>query len=154
MPNEPIINPTPQVACYVIHETQADAFYSPIAVNAEHGLILVLDGWFTIEQKFQTRATQGSVTIVPSGIPYRPIDGEKLHYWLLGFTAASFGLDESHVATAVKKQTGFTVGVWIASARQAKATQLLEHTDLAIDQIAPQIGWQDTTHFIRQFRKI
>ncbi|MDO7558159.1 MAG: AraC family transcriptional regulator [Loktanella sp.] len=42
----------------------------------------------------------------------------------------------------------------MTSARVAKATQLLQHTDMAVDQIAPKIGWQDTTHFIQQFRKI
>jgi AraC-like DNA-binding protein len=25
---------------------------------------------------------------------------------------------------------------------------------MAVDQIAPKIGWQDTRHFIQQFRKI
>ena len=187
---------------------------------------------------------------MPAGVPHRPLAGENIDYWLLGFSASSFSFDEtqavmqpffevrlgatpiillssqaqekiqtwlklleqeaeiqtpesnevqrslitlilaevaraipiekedasksnlvakalryiqqysltpislSDVAAAVKSETGFTVGTWITSSRIAKAAQLLQHTDKAIDQIAPLIGWQDTTHFIRQFRKI
>ena len=214
-----------------------------------------------MEQRYAALSLPGSVTVVPAGVPHRPLAGEKLDYWLLGFSAGDFGFDETqaimrpfaevrlgsvpvvkldaaaqerikysfetlaqesakqtpesvavqkslitlilaeiaralpiaddgtprsklvaeallfiqkqsltpislsdvaeavgrtvpHVASVVKSETGFTVGTWITSARVAKAAQLLQHTDLAIDQIPPHIGWQDTTHFIRQFRKI
>lgn len=214
-----------------------------------------------MEQQYEALSAPGTITVVPAGVPHRPLAGGKLDYWLLGFTAAAFGLaetqpvmrpfaevrlgsspvltldvgaqerlehwlrllsketkvqnDESadvqrslitlvlaeaaramptvdiakkhsslvskalhyiqlhslspislsdvagavgrtipHVASTVKSETGFTVGTWITSARVSKAAQLLRHTDMAVDQIAPQIGWQDTTHFIRQFRKI
>jgi AraC-like DNA-binding protein len=230
-------------------------------VHAEHGLIFVIDGWFTMEQRYSALSLPGSVTVVPAGVPHRPLAGENLDYWLLGFSAGSFDLDETqaimrpfsevrlgaapvialnkkaqqrikawfkillqesdmqtpesaavqrslitlilaevaralpstsermpksnvvakalryiqlhslspislvdvaaavnrtapHVAGVIKSETGFTVGTWITSSRIAKAAQLLQHTDMAIDQIAPRIGWQDTTHFIRQFRKI
>lgn len=72
----------------------------------------------------------------------------------LSDVAAAVGRTTPHVAAVVKAETGFTVGSWIASARVSKAAQLLQHTDMSIDQIAPHIGWQDSTHFIRQFRKI
>jgi len=251
----------PHPSCYVIHEVGVAAHEQTVTVHAEYGLILVLDGWFTMEQRYEALSTSGSVTIVPAGVPHRPLAGENINYWLLGFTASSFGFEESqaimrpfneirlgaapvikltdsaierltdlferlhkevslqtaestdvqrslitlilaeagrssppategsqtsslvskalryiqqnsltpisladvaeavgrsrpHVASVVKAETGFTVGTWITSARVAKAAQLLEHTELTIDQIAPLIGWQDTTHFIRQFRKI
>lgn len=252
---------TPHPSCYVIHDTGITTSPAPVAVHVEHGLIFVQDGWFTMEQRYAALSLPGSVTVVPAGVPHRPLAGEKLDYWLLGFSAGSFGFDEAqaimrpfaevrlgavpvialdnqaqqriqvwfktlaqetdvqtpestevqrslialilaevaratpvagsrvpksalvgkalryiqlhsltpisladvaaavgrtapHVAAVVKSDTGFTVGMWITSARVAKAAQLLQHTDMAIDQIAPHIGWQDTTHFIRQFRKI
>lgn len=245
----------------MIHEKDVTTSSASVAVNAEHGLIFVKDGWFTMEQGYSTVSLSGSVTVVPAGVPHRPLAGENLEYWLLGFSASSFDLDETqaimqpflqvrlgavpvislgsearqriqawfellaqestiqtplsaqvqrslitlilaqvaraisatdehrpksnlvgkalqfiqlhslspisladvaaavgrtapHVAALVKSETSFTVGTWITSVRVAKAAQLLQHTDMAIDQIAPHIGWQDTTHFIRQFRKI
>ncbi|MGJ8528558.1 helix-turn-helix domain-containing protein [Maritalea sp.] len=258
-PSKP--EPAPHPLCYVIHETAAVTNPAPVTVHAEHGLLFALDGWFTMEQRYEALSLPGSVTIVPAGVPHRPLAGENLDYWLLGFSAGGFGFDETqavmrpfadvrlgampvislseeaqksiqvwfrtlasetehqtaestdvqrslitlilaetaratpamgddatgsklvaqalrfiqqhsftpisltdvadavgrtapHVAASVKSETGFTVGTWIASARVAKAAQLLQHTDLAVDQIAPHVGWQDTTHFIRQFRKI
>lgn len=260
MPNDDLSH-TPHPTCYVIHETGVSTKPAPVAVHADHGLIFVRDGWFTMEQQYEALSLPGSVTIVPAGVPHRPLAGEDVEYWLLGFSAGGFGFDEGqslmrsfaevrlgaapvvqldvtsqqrlqqwfvalaqeenkhgeqtvavqrslitliladvarampnaswdatrsrlvaealryiqhnsltaislvdaaravgrtapHVASVVKAETGFTVGTWITSARVAKAAQLLQHTDLAVDQIAPQIGWQDTTHFIRQFRKI
>lgn len=251
----------PHPSCYVIHETGVSTHSAPVAVLAEHGLVFTRAGWFTMEQKYETLSLAGSVTIVPAGVPHRPLAGEDLDYWLLGFSAGGFGLDETqavmrpfaevrlgaspvvhlsdvaqtrlqlwfetlaceaegqteltaevqrslitlilsevsrampkadedtqrsplvatalryiqrhsfspislsdvasavgrtapHVATVVKAETSFTVGTWITSARVAKAAQLLQHTDMPVDQIAPHIGWKDTTHFIRQFRKI
>lgn len=251
----------PHPSCYVLHETGVSTHPAPVAVHAEHGLVFARDGWFTMEQKYETLSLSGSVTIVPAGVPHRPLAGEDLDYWLLGFSAGGFGFDEAqavmrpfaevrlgaspviqlneasqarlqlwfetlareaegqneltaevqrslitlilsevsrampkadedtqrsplvatalryiqrnslspislsdvasavgrtppHVAAVVKSETGFTVGTWITSARVAKAAQLLQHTDMPVDQIAPHIGWQDTTHFIRQFRKI
>lgn len=252
---------TPHPSCYVIHETGVNTSPGVVTVHAEHGLIFVLDGWFSMEQSYSALSLPGSITIVPAGVPHRPLAGENLDYWLLGFSASSFDLDEAqaimapfasvrlgaapvialdkpaqqriqvwfealaqetlmqtpesaavqrslmvlilaevsraipatnehmpksnlvaqalgyiqqhslspislvdvatevnrtapHVAAVVKSETGFTVGTWITSSRIAKAAQLLQHTNMSIEQIAPHIGWQDTTHFIRQFRKI
>ncbi|MFV1465869.1 MULTISPECIES: helix-turn-helix domain-containing protein [unclassified Phaeobacter] len=251
----------PHPPCFVIHETGVKTSPGAVCVHAEHGLILVCDGWFTMEQRYEALSLPGTVTVVPAGVPHVPLAGEDLEYWLLGFSAGGLGFDEAqavmrpfaevrlgaapvialddpaqqrlltwfktlaaetneqtdesaevqrslitlilaeitraipkpqegmaksalvakalryiqlhslspislsdvaagvgrtapHVAATVKSETGFTVGTWITSARVAKAAQLLQHTDLTAAQIAPRVGWQDTTHFIRQFRKI
>jgi AraC-like DNA-binding protein len=59
----------------------------------------------------------------------------------------------AHVAETVKRETGFTVGTWIANARVAEAAARLVHTDDSLLAIAEHVGWKDKTHFIRQFRK-
>ncbi len=59
----------------------------------------------------------------------------------------------AHVATQVKRATGYTVGEWITSGRVAEAAARLVHTDARIAEIAEQVGWQDPTHFIRQFKR-
>ena len=67
--------------------------------------------------------------------------------------AAAVHRTPAHVAAAVKKATGYSVGAWINSGRVAEAASRLVHTDDSLDNIANHVGWQDKTHFIRQFRK-
>ena len=59
----------------------------------------------------------------------------------------------AHVAFAVKKSTGHSVGEWIRAGRVAEAAARLAHTEDSLDEITYHVGWQDKTHFIRQFRK-
>jgi len=59
-----------------------------------------------------------------------------------------------HVATVVKKETGFTVGEWICQARIKKASYQLSHSTLSVQEVATKLGWKDVTHFIRQFKKV
>jgi len=59
-----------------------------------------------------------------------------------------------HLAKRVKAETGATVGDWIRSTRVAAADAWLLHSDASLDEIASRVGWSDTTHFIRQFRKV
>jgi hypothetical protein len=79
----------------VIHEMGVSTHPTPVAVHADHGLMFTRAGWFTMEQKYETLSLAGSVTIVPAGVPHRPLAGEDLDYWLLGFSAGSFGFDEA-----------------------------------------------------------
>jgi len=67
--------------------------------------------------------------------------------------AAAVNRAPAHVATTLKKRTGFSVGRWINSGRLAEAARRLVHTDDPMEQIAEHVGWRDVTHFIRQFRK-
>ncbi len=59
----------------------------------------------------------------------------------------------AHVATTVKNATGHSVGEWIRSGRVAEAAARLVHTGDSLDEITDHVGWQDKTHFIRQFRR-
>jgi len=68
--------------------------------------------------------------------------------------AAAVHRTPAHVATSVKSATGFSVGDWILSARTAEAATCLAHTDDRIEEIGRRVGWRDTTHFIRQFKKV
>ena len=59
----------------------------------------------------------------------------------------------SYLATTVKKGTGYSVGEWISRSRLSEACSRLIHTDDRVDTIARGVGWNDVTHFIRQFKK-
>lgn len=67
--------------------------------------------------------------------------------------AATVHRTPAHVAFAIKKSTGHSVGEWIRAGRIAEAAGRLAHTEDSLDEIAHHVGWQDKTHFIRQFRK-
>lgn len=67
--------------------------------------------------------------------------------------AAAVHRTPAHVAATVKQATGYSVGQWISAGRVAEAAARLAHTDDPLSQIANHIGWQDKTHFIRQFRR-
>ncbi|MBB1342872.1 helix-turn-helix transcriptional regulator [Pseudoalteromonas sp. SR45-6] len=59
----------------------------------------------------------------------------------------------SHLATLVKKDTGYSIGDWITRNRLTEACSRLLHTKAPINLIVEELGWNDTTHFIRQFKK-
>ena len=59
----------------------------------------------------------------------------------------------SYLATKVKNETGYSVGQWLTRHRLTHAATKLQHTDIPIAHLAEELGWMDTTHFIRQFKK-
>lgn len=245
---------------FVLHETVPELHSHEETSHTDHGLTFLVDGWFRMEHGGPVLAEAGTITVVPAGVPHRPLDGENMTYWLVGFCAGCQGLDEgqllmspfrrvrqgavavatveegrrgrveqlfrdidaelargapespelaraslllllgevrrampgrdvpaprgslvgdaleviqrrrlepislkdvaaavyrtpAHVAAVVKKDTGYSVGQWINAGRVAEAASRLAHTDDSLDEITLQVGWQDKTHFIRQFRK-
>jgi AraC-like DNA-binding protein len=63
-------------------------------------------------------------------------------------------LSAAHLATKMKATTGYSVGQWIQRNRIRQACDYLANTDQTIEEIASALGWQDVTHFIRQFKKL
>lgn len=59
----------------------------------------------------------------------------------------------SHVSTVVRQATGKSVKDWIIAGRLAEARNRLLHTDEMVDVIAERVGYADSTHFIRLFRR-
>lgn len=62
-------------------------------------------------------------------------------------------LSATYLAAKMKQTTGYTVGEWITKHRLKRAQALLLSTDKNIEHIAFELGWNDVTHFIRQFKK-
>jgi AraC-like DNA-binding protein len=53
----------------------------------------------------------------------------------------------------MRRLTGKTVNRWIVLRRIAEACSLLVETDQSVEQIADIVGYKNTGHFFRQFRK-
>ena len=74
----------------------------------------------------------------------------------------SIGLDDvaeavhcngAYLTALVKKETQYSIGQWLTRSRLTMACGLLTHTNQPIAEIVEHLGWSDTTHFIRQFKK-
>ena len=60
----------------------------------------------------------------------------------------------SYLAKIFKRDKGVTVTEWIRNHRINKACQLLETTDLTIQQIALSVGVENQLYFSKVFKKI
>jgi len=69
-------------------------------------------------------------------------------------TAAGIArLSVSHFRSLFRESTGMTYAAWLKNHRLETALQLLQTTDLTIPEICRRIGFQDTSHFIRSFKR-
>lgn len=95
------------------------------------------------------RIAGGSVV----GDALRFIERNCLRKLTLGDVARAVGRSPAHVTTALGQATGRSASQWIVSNRMAEARRLLLHSDEMIDIIAERVGYADSTHFIRMFRR-
>lgn len=68
--------------------------------------------------------------------------------------AAAVSVSGGYLTTIVKERTGRSVGEWITERRMAEARNLLRHTDMPADVIAPRIGYPDPAYFNRRFKQV
>ncbi len=71
----------------------------------------------------------------------------------LSEVAKAVNLSPAYLTDLVRRETGRTVLTWIVERRIAQARCLLLETDQSINQIAHTVGYLDTGHFIRLFRR-
>lgn len=72
----------------------------------------------------------------------------------LSDVAEAVSLEKSYLAKIFKRDKGVTVTEWIRNHRINKACQLLETTDLTIQQIALSVGVDNQLYFSKVFKKI
>jgi AraC-like DNA-binding protein len=71
----------------------------------------------------------------------------------LADVAKAVARSPSYLTDLVRRETGRTVQQWIIERRMAEARRLLLASDVRVKDVAPQIGYDDAGHFIRQFRR-
>ena len=128
-------------------ECERDARESPELVRSL--LLLLLGEVCRATPADEVSAPQGS--LVSGALEF--IQRHCLTAISLRDVAAAIHRSPAHVTSTVKKHTGYSVGEWINSGRVAEAASRLVHTDDSLADIAGHVGWQDKSHFIRQFRK-
>lgn len=62
-------------------------------------------------------------------------------------------VSERHIARLFKSNLGSTFVEYVRELRLQRACQLLESSELAVKAIAAMVGYRDTSHFIRCFRR-
>lgn len=67
--------------------------------------------------------------------------------------AEHFGFNASYLGQMFKQSTSSTLIQALVQIRISKAKHLLQTTTISVDMIAEMVGYQDTTHFIRIFKK-
>ncbi|MDH6097483.1 DNA-binding response regulator [Anabaenopsis sp. FSS-46] len=67
--------------------------------------------------------------------------------------AEAVGYSPAYLTNQVGKQTGETVNSWIVKRRMQGARFLLQNDYQTVEQIARALGYQDVSHFSRQFRQ-
>lgn len=71
----------------------------------------------------------------------------------LNEVAKEVNLSPAYLTDLVRRETGRSVHKWIVERRMAQARCLLLETDESVNQIAEKVGYFDTGHFIRLFRR-
>lgn len=86
--------------------------------------------------------------------------GEVLNYLAVHYrtatltgTARVFYMNPSYLSTCLRKATGHTFSQLVRTYRLRRAAELLAQSSLKLEDICEQIGYQDTTQFIRYFKQ-
>lgn len=83
----------------------------------------------------------------------RFIERNCLRRLTLDEVAAAVGRSPAYVTSALSRATGRSASLWILAFRMVEARRLLLHSDLPVEAIAERIGYADSTHFVRMFRR-
>lgn len=129
-----------------------------------------------LEQLFQAESEEDIITAfihltsdisnqIISHIPKSELENDYLHK-AFSFIEANYdkgisisdianylNLNPKYLARLFKKETGQTMSQYISELRLKKAVSLLNRTDLSIQEISKQIGFNDCRSFIRLFKK-
>jgi len=62
-------------------------------------------------------------------------------------------LHPNYLSNVIKTKTGKTIGAWISEKSIAESRSLLQNTNLPIKDIAYRLGFTDTAHFSKFFKK-
>jgi AraC family transcriptional regulator len=68
--------------------------------------------------------------------------------------AAYAGLSANYLTTLFKRTTGDSLHQYVIRARVERAISLVRRTDLSITEIAQQVGFYDSSHLTRHFKRL
>ncbi|MHC5594947.1 MAG: response regulator transcription factor [Nostoc sp.] len=157
---------------YLTKPSTLDELLRAIATRLEKQA--TLQYWCSIQSEKAPKSVvldnTGDVAVAPdkeANIPFKSIfpsipqlqevfDFIEAHYHqgiTLCDVAVAVGYSPAYLTNRVARQTGETVNCWIVKRRMAGARFLLQNNNQTVEKIAKALGYQDVSHFSRQFRQ-
>lgn len=84
----------------------------------------------------------------------KKIHMEPEYPWNIGDIASSLGLSRSHFQRIYKNEFSISCINDVIQSRITMAKKLLSNTNLNIDEIAAKCGYQNSSHFMKQFKQM
>lgn len=106
-----------------------------------------------VDRASDTSGTLGAIAGGVAAEALRFIERNCLGPLSVNDVAAAVQRSPTHVTTALTNATGRSAVQWIVSGRMAEARRLLLHSNQRVDAVAERVGYADSTHFIRMFRR-
>ncbi len=124
---------------FVLHHTHDQLHAHDETSHTEHGLTYLADGWFRMVHGRPITVEAGCVTVVPAGVPHRPLEGRNAEFWLVGFCATCMRLDETQLLMSPFRRVrqGALPVVPIEPARRARLLGLLQDLEEECQRGAP-----------------
>ena len=83
----------------------------------------------------------------------REIISQPEKEWTIPDISKQLGISRSHLLRLYRNLFSTSIKDDIISSRIDKAKQLLDHTELRVQEIAEQCGYNNENHFMRQFKE-
>ena len=103
----------------------------------------------------ETMSCSFSGSVIKNDGSFVVIDYMQEHYDTLSLSemASHFGFSESQCSKLIKKTTGMNFTDWKRLLRIRRAENMLLNTNMTIENISLELGYENTETFIRLFRK-
>lgn len=134
-------------------ERTISCFYRNQQKDAVAWLTVVLNEFFSCPQ-IQEKNTISNVHVECIQNICRQINENISEATSLSAFASQYGYSTTYLGKIFHKLTGVTFSQYLLNARINQAKLLLRASDLPISVIAEQLGYYDTSHFIKQFKQI
>lgn len=119
----------------------------------------VIDGLITtfFSYLIQNYNSRVEISSASTGLNQRMVEIETyihLNYATVTLkqTAEQFYLSEPYLSALIKQQTGRSFSEILRQVRMQRARDMLLHTNMRVDDICENVGYRDTTQFIRTFK--
>ncbi|SFW88962.1 helix-turn-helix domain-containing protein [Chitinophaga sancti] len=143
-----------------IHQeyTGQSPFRKKIIISLFFALLLKYKEYFFMDYSPIYEGNRGSEIVVNFkkllDKHYRELaNGSANEVFRLQDYADAQNLHPNYLGNVIKAKTGKTIGMWISEKSVAESRSLLQNTSLPVKDIAYRLGFTDTAHFSKFFKK-